>query len=55
MKYDFEHFCALFEHDIRGEFAFILLEFDKSDKLLKVTTARDHVGVRPLYTNIHTI
>ena len=47
-------FINLFVHNknsIKGEFAFILLEFDKLQNLKHVIIGRDEIGVRPLYYN----
>ena len=41
----------MFEYEIKGEFAFILFEFDNTNKLVHYIAGRDSVGVRPLYTN----
>lgn len=39
----------LFDNEIKGEFAFVLLEFDKLNHLQKVLVGRDQIGIRPLY------
>jgi asparagine synthetase B (glutamine-hydrolysing) len=39
----------LFDTEIKGEFAFILLEFDHLKSLRNVFTGRDQIGIRPLY------
>lgn len=44
--YDFNQFI---QHDVRGEFAFTLFEFDHLKNLKKVVVGRDEIGVRPLY------
>ena len=36
---------------VRGEFAFVLLEFTKEKHIKRVVAGRDSVGVRPLYYN----
>jgi asparagine synthase (glutamine-hydrolysing) len=46
MDYTFEEFIA----ELKGEFAFVLLEFRKN-VLERVVTARDEIGVRPLYSS----
>ena len=43
---DFNRFIK--EH-VKGEFAFILYEFDRLKNLKKVIVGRDEIGVRPLY------
>jgi asparagine synthase (glutamine-hydrolysing) len=45
-SYDFNRFI---QDEVRGEFAFILFEFDRLKNLKKVIAARDEIGVRPLY------
>jgi len=42
-------FSQLFTHDVKGEYAFILFEFDKLQNLKQVVAGRDQLGVRPLY------
>jgi asparagine synthase (glutamine-hydrolysing) len=59
MEYGYSAFPELFEYTegyrgidkpyIRGEFAFVLLEFDRGKHLQRVIAGRDSVGVRPLY------
>lgn len=53
---DIEKFIDLFEYnigtetEIKGEFAFVLFEFDNMKQLTKYVVGRDTIGVRPLYT-----
>lgn len=49
---DFNRFVR---EDIKGEFAFILFEFDRLKNLKKVIAARDEIGIRPLYYSPDTI
>jgi asparagine synthase (glutamine-hydrolysing) len=42
-------FFNLFDDTIKGEFAFVLLEFDKLKNLKLVISGRDQIGIRPLY------
>jgi asparagine synthase (glutamine-hydrolysing) len=49
LKLGSESFLKLFESKIKGEFAFILYEFDKMNILQKVIVGRDQIGIRPLY------
>lgn len=42
-------FINFIKNDIKGEFAFMLFEFDRLKNLKKVIVARDEIGVRPLY------
>jgi asparagine synthase (glutamine-hydrolysing) len=44
-------FNDLFKHNIKGEFAFILLEFDKLQNIKHLILGRDQIGIRPLYYN----
>jgi asparagine synthase (glutamine-hydrolysing) len=39
----------LFDKEIKGEFAFVLLEFDHLKSLRHVHVGRDQIGIRPLY------
>lgn len=40
-----------FNNDIKGEFAFVLFEFDRLQNLKYVIAGRDQIGIRPLYFN----
>jgi asparagine synthase (glutamine-hydrolysing) len=42
-------FVKLFSHNVKGEYAFMIFEFDKLQNLKDIIVARDHVGIRPLY------
>jgi asparagine synthase (glutamine-hydrolysing) len=42
-------FYELFQETIKGEFAFVLLEFDRLKNLKLVISGRDQIGIRPLY------
>jgi asparagine synthase (glutamine-hydrolysing) len=44
-----QKWTELFNKYIKGEYAFMLFEFDEMMKLSKYFIGRDHVGVRPLY------
>lgn len=48
-KNDLGKFVELFSHEIKGEYAFLLFEFDKLQNLKEVVVGRDHIGIRPLY------
>ena len=48
-------FVKLFKHDIKGEFAFLLFEFDKFQNLKEIVSGRDSIGIRPLYYHHPTI
>ncbi len=47
MKYN--DWIQMFTNKIKGEFAFLLFEFDKSNKLTNLVAGRDALGIRPLY------
>ena len=49
---DFNRFV---KEDVKGEFAFMLFEFDRLKNLKKVIVARDEIGIRPLYYSPDTI
>lgn len=42
-------FFELFNNKIRGEFAYILMEFDRYNILTNLIVGRDQIGIRPLY------
>ena len=42
-------FFELFDNTIKGEFAFVMFEFDNTNNLTKVIAGRDQIGIRPLY------
>ncbi len=44
-----KHFSELFVREVKGEFAFLLFEFDKFQNLKQVVAGRDSIGIRPLY------
>ncbi len=44
-----KHFSELFVRDVKGEFAFLLFEFDRLQNLKQVVAGRDSIGIRPLY------
>jgi len=44
-------FFDLFQNNIKGEFAFVMFEFDRLKNLKKIFASRDQIGIRPLYTN----
>ena len=47
-----EHeFSMRLKHHVHGEYAFVLLEFDRLKNLKRVVAGRDEIGVRPLYMN----
>jgi asparagine synthase (glutamine-hydrolysing) len=48
-----DNFAELFRGNIKGEFAFILFEFDRLQNLKEVVAGRDVIGVRPLYLGVN--
>ena len=46
---DISRFTELFSYQIKGEYAFLLFEFDRLMNLKEVVCGRDHIGIRPLY------
>jgi asparagine synthase (glutamine-hydrolysing) len=49
LKFEYQQFVELFHKEIKGEFAFLLFEFDQYNNLQYVITGRDMIGIRPLY------
>ena len=47
---DYE-FASMIRTRVRGEYAFVLFEFDHLKNLKKVIACRDEIGIRPLYVN----
>ena len=50
MKFNIIEWFELFKNEIKGEFSFMLFEFN-DNKLAQYFVGRDMVGVRPLYCN----
>jgi len=46
---DINDFVDLFSHNVNGEYAFMIFEFNKLQNLKEIIVCRDHVGIRPLY------
>ncbi len=44
-----DDFNRFIKEDVKGEFAFVLFEFDSLKNLSNVIVARDEIGIRPLY------
>lgn len=42
-------FPDIIRNSVKGEFAFVLFEFDRLKNLKKVVVSRDEIGIRPLY------
>ena len=48
-------FTNYLSNTLKGEYAFIILEFDRHKALKRLVAGRDHIGVRPLYYNESTL
>jgi asparagine synthase (glutamine-hydrolysing) len=48
-----DKFADLFRTQIKGEYAFIIFEFDRLQNLKEVVAGRDIIGVRPLYLGVN--
>ena len=44
-------FASIVRNSVKGEYAFVLFEFDRLKNLKKVIACRDEIGIRPLYVN----
>ena len=44
-----QDFYELFNSEIKGEYAFVLYEFDRLKNIKMVIAGRDQIGIRPLY------
>ena len=49
LNMEYNEWIQMFTDEIKGEFAFLLFEFDKSNKLVNLVSGRDALGIRPLY------
>jgi asparagine synthase (glutamine-hydrolysing) len=49
LKLEYSQFVKMFEKEIKGEFAFLLFEFDSNNDIVHFIAGRDMVGIRPLY------
>ena len=55
LKYDYTTFTELFNKSIKGEYAFMIYEFNKFNNLTHIVVGRDTIGIRPLYYHPPTI
>ena len=46
-----EDFSSRLRYHVKGEYAFVILEFDRLKNLRQVVVGRDEIGVRPLYVS----
>ena len=44
-------FSSRLRYHVKGEYAFVILEFDRLKNLQRVVVGRDEIGVRPLYVS----
>jgi asparagine synthase (glutamine-hydrolysing) len=44
-------FHSVIKDEVKGEYAFVLFEFDRLKNLRKVIACRDEIGIRPLYVS----
>ena len=49
LKFEYNEFLKLFNKNIKGEYAFLLFEFDKYNNIKHIVAGRDTIGIRPLY------
>lgn len=49
LKYDIEKFSNIINNQVIGEYAFVLIEFDKLQNIKNILIGRDIIGIRPLY------
>ncbi len=47
---DYYEWCRMMKNEVKGEYAFVMFEFDNMKQLTKYYAGRDMIGVRPLYT-----
>ncbi len=44
-------FISYLNNAVKGEYAFVIMEFDNNKILKRLVAGRDHIGIRPLYCN----
>ena len=49
LKLGYQEFVKLYNNIIKGEFAFLLFEFNSDNNLTNLIAGRDMIGIRPLY------
>ena len=54
LKLGYDNFLELFNNKIKGEYAFILFEFNDKNELNHIIVGRDSIGIRPLYWSCPT-
>jgi asparagine synthase (glutamine-hydrolysing) len=53
LKFGYNEFIKLFDKKIKGEYAFLLFEFDQDNQIKYLVAGRDMIGIRPLYYSIN--
>ena len=46
----YQNWCNMIMNEVKGEFAFVMFEFDSMKQLTRYYAGRDVIGIRPLYT-----
>ncbi len=47
---DYNEWFDMMKNEVKGEYAFVMFEFDNMKQLTKYYAGRDMIGIRPLYT-----
>jgi asparagine synthase (glutamine-hydrolysing) len=47
---DYNEWFHIMKNEVKGEYAFVMFEFDNMKQLTKYYAGRDMIGIRPLYT-----
>jgi asparagine synthase (glutamine-hydrolysing) len=47
---DYQQWFHMMKNEVKGEYAFVMFEFDNMKQLTRYYTGRDMIGIRPLYT-----
>jgi asparagine synthase (glutamine-hydrolysing) len=47
---DYQEWCNIMKNEVKGEYAFVMFEFDNMKQLTRYYAGRDMIGIRPLYT-----
>jgi asparagine synthase (glutamine-hydrolysing) len=50
---DYNKWFHMMKNEVKGEFAFVMFEFDNMKQLTRYYAGRDMIGIRPLYTINH--
>jgi asparagine synthase (glutamine-hydrolysing) len=49
-NHDYNKWFQMMKNEVKGEYAFVMFEFDNMKQLTKYYAGRDMIGIRPLYT-----